>query len=49
MDCLLERVDDRVHLEVVGVAQDVGEGGDVVGQVGAVARLNRHTGAVGHI
>jgi hypothetical protein len=31
------------------VAENVGKGGDVVGQVGAVARLYRHTRPVGHV
>jgi len=46
---LLEGVDDGVHLEAGGVAEYVGEGGDVVGQVGAVARLHGYAGPVRHI
>ena len=34
-----DHVDDQVHLPHAGLAQHVGVGGDVVGQVGAVARL----------
>ena len=36
---LLDDVDDHVHLLDGLVAEHVGVGGDVVGQVGAVARL----------
>ncbi len=47
--CLLNGVDEGVHLAKGGVAENVRKGGYVVGQVGAVARLHRHTRPVGHV
>ena len=50
---LLDDVDHEVHLRHALVSQHVGEGGDVVGEVGAVAILDRntltiHTNMIGH-